>query len=89
MCYYMKLETKKTGMQCAKRIGFVIRLYVKAVSTDEYSRRLANSVIDATRIRPNRILETKKQNTFKRGAKSKVLVLYVIQSEAYTVNKTL
>jgi len=87
--FCIKLETKKTDMEYTKRIGFVSSVYVQEASTDYYAKELTNQGTKVFGVKADGLLEVKKQFTFERGTKSKVLVVYAVESEADRVDQAL
>jgi len=77
----LKLETKKTDMEFTKKIGFIIGPYVKVASTEFYSEKMVSKLkhFDGS-------IELKKQTTYEREMKSKVLVVYAVEEEANIID---
>ena len=64
-------------MEFTKKIGFIIGPYVKFALIDLYSEKMVLKLKYF-----DRSIELKKQMTYERGMKSKVLVVYVVEEEA-------
>ena len=75
--YHIKLETKHMMKGFTKRIGFLVGPYVNAASPEFYIKQLGlkNDQFD-------RSVEIRKQMTYERGVRSKVLVVHGIEQEA-------
>ena len=82
----MKLETKKTEMECTKRIRFIAGVCIKEESTDVHSSVLTDRVLQVTGVLADGILEIKKQLTFEQGTNSKVLIMHNIEFKANRVD---
>ena len=65
-------------MECAKRIGIISNSYANVASPYYYLEDLTSEVTKEYGVNANRTLEIKKQLTFKRDTKTKVLVVCVI-----------
>ena len=75
--YHIKLETKNTLEGFTKRIGFLVGPYVNAASIEYYTNHLVDSSDELVGS-----IEIKKQMTYERGVRSKVLVVYGKDQEA-------
>jgi len=79
--YLIKISTKRTMMEYANKIGYLTGTYVKLASEEYYindiSRRLKLSA---------GMLDIKKEYTFEKGKRSKVLTVYVIENKAREIN---
>ena len=63
----MKLETKKTHEEFAKRISFTSGAPVKVALPEVCTQTLTNCATKEIQERVDGMLEVKKQNTFERG----------------------
>ena len=73
----MKLETIKSVEGFIKRIGFLTEPYMQISSTKFYMRKLIDNNPEVVGM-----IEIKKQATYERGVRSKVLVIHSLKSEA-------
>ena len=80
--YLIKVSTKRTMMEYANKIGYLTGTYDKLAPVEYYmndiSRRLKLS---------EGIIDVKKEFTFERNIKSKVLAVYAIKSKASEINE--
>jgi len=75
--YRIRISTKRTNMEYTKRIGFLTGLYVRIASPVYYLLDIKKKLkIDAG------IIEVKKEYIYERGKRSKVLMVYAIESLA-------
>jgi len=83
MCkdFCVKLETMKSVEGFTRRIGFLSGPHVQTALTEFYERKLVDASPDS-----EGMIAIKKQATFERGIRSKVLVVYGLESEANCID---
>ena len=76
-------------MECTKQIGFITNVCAQEASPDYYAKELIDHGSKVLGVPADGTLEVKKQFTFERGTKSKVLVVCAIESEADKIDQAL
>jgi len=80
----IKLSSKNTILEYTSRVGFLSDTYIKLASPKYYIKDLNQKL----QIKEGKI-DIKKEYTYKKGQRSKVLIVYTISSEAKTINERL
>jgi len=75
--YRIRISTKRMNMEYTKRIGFLTGPYVRIASPVYYLLDIKKKLKIDTEI-----IEVKKEYTYERGKRSKVLMVYAIESLA-------
>ena len=79
--YHVKIEGKKTNKGFTKRIGFIVGPHVESASNEHYATQLVESINESMDV-----LEVKKQVTFDRKLRSKVLIVHGLEDEANRID---
>ena len=82
--FHIKIATKRTIIEYVNKMGYLTGTYVKLASAEYY----INDISTRLNLAPGTI-DIKKEYTYEKGKRSKVLVLYAISSEINTVNESL
>ena len=80
----VRIGSKNTCMEYTKKIGFLVGAYVKIASPKYYINELSN-IIETTQ----KVIDIKKSYTYEKGLRSRVLVVYAIESEAKEIDEWL
>ena len=80
----IRIIKKNTGLEYTKKIGFLSGTYVKLASQDRYSKEITMEM----KLQEN-TLDIRKEYTYERGHRSKVLAIYAVQDEAKEVDEIL
>jgi len=80
--YLIKVATKRTTMEYVKKIGYLTGTYVKLASEEYYIKDISKRL----KI-PSGMIDIKKEYTFEKGKRSKVLSVYVIEKKALEINE--
>ena len=75
---------KNTGLEYTKKISFLSGTYVKLALQDRYS----NEITEEMNLQEN-TLDNRKEYTYERGNRLKVLTVYAVEAEAKEVDKML
>ena len=78
--YKIKVTTRRTTMEYVNKIGYLTGTYVKLASSEYYIEDI-NSRLGIS----NGIVDIKKEYTYEKGKRSKVLMVYVISSQVKQV----
>ena len=81
---HIKLSSKNTILEYTNKIGYLSDTYVKLASPKYYIQDLNRKL----QIQEGRI-DIKKEYTYEKGKRSKVLTVYAISSEAKEINERL
>jgi len=80
----IRIIGKNTGFEYTKKIGFLSGTYVQLASQEKYS----NEIIEEMELDPN-VIDIKKEYTYEKGKRSKVLSVYAVEQEAKVVDELL
>ena len=80
----IRLQTKKTEMKFAKKVGYAVGPNVQLASPMEYAKEIQ----DLAHINQS-LIEIKKEYTYERGQRSKVLVTHAIEQNAKEIDEIL
>jgi len=80
--YRIRISTKRMNIEYTKRIGFLTGPYVRIASSVYYFFDIKKKLKIGTGI-----IEVKKEYTYERGERSKVLMVYAIESLAQQIDK--
>ena len=79
--YHIKIEGKKLIEGFTKKIGFIVGPHVETASNEHYATQLVESINESMDV-----LEVKKQVTFERKLRSKVLIVHGLEDEANRID---
>lgn len=80
----LRISGKNTGFEYTKKIGFLSGTYVKLASQEKYS----DEIIEAMDLNQN-LIDIKKEYTYEKGTRSKVLAIYAVEREAKEIDEVL
>ena len=78
---WLKLETKKTILEHTRKLGYIVGPHVKLASSENYTNQIESTI----KINEG-LIEIKKQTTFERKERSKVLAIYAVDSKASEID---
>ena len=81
---HIKIEEKKLIEGFTKKIGFILGPHVETASNEHYATQLVESINESMDA-----LEVKKQVTFERKLRSKVLIVHGLEDEANRIDMEL
>ena len=68
-------------MEYMKRIGIISRAYIKLVSNNKYVDRIRSEIEI-----PDQTIEVRKQYVYEKNIRSRILVIYAIESKAEEID---